>query len=501
MARRLWLLVPLAAAVALLALLRGEEPPPRAPPRPRLLEGETLRDLPVVAEEGPEREPVLLAGRVFGPDGAPAPRAEVRVVFPKTYELVRAGADGAYELPFDRSGRFLVEAALTTEYAPERAWVEVPEEGAPAPQDFHLKAAGAIFGEVTLGGVPAADAGVEIFAIDVMGGEEPVYDTGVRNGYFNFHFEPPRDVPLRLTAFSDEGFLRTPVRLVYRGGQLNAGRLDLVPYPALRIRMRLPDGSYAEEVSIVRPEDLGVDAERRRHVLYRWLPDARMVVPEEGDVTRRILIGGMDVGADRDPAENPFYLVEREVQLAVGTPRELEVLVRPGPLAVTARLLDGDGRPIAARIAHGEEEVATGDDGSFRVVVPHGGLVTIWLAALQVPGFGWIALDPGADEHALLLDADDPGAACRLDLRGRVLALAAIATIVELRGPGRWSFYPPGLPGATVGRLSPRLPPGEYTWNRHVARTDARGRTTFDPPSGSGTVTIGEGGLAVLDAR
>ncbi len=509
MGRRLLVALALVACVALVFLVRRAASPPRAPPLRGLLEGETIRDAAEEAHDLPVREPTILRGHVYGPDGRPIEKAEVRVVYPKTYTLVRTSDDGVYELPFEKSGRFLIEAALTIELAPERVWAEVPEHGEPLPLDFRLKPAGAIFGEVTLQGVPVGDAGVELYVIDLFGDAELVHDTSARNGYFNFYYDPPKDVPLRLDVKSDEGILRVPLQLVWRGEQVNAGRIDLVPYPSLRIRMRLPDGSHAPEVRTCRPEDLepnplwgdGGVPPTWEFAPVRFIGTrSRVAIPEEKDLTVRLVF----VGTERPQAEDAdeelrTFMVERDVDLAFGRVRELDLIVRPGPFAVTSRLVDERGRPVHARLSLGDREAATLEDGSFQIAVPHGGLHTIRVAALEAPGFGWVDLDPGAREHRLLLDADD-SKECVFELGARVIAVTTAPAWVELEGPG-WSFTPLTPAGATLARLSPRLDGGDYAWTRATVRMDGEHMDTLDPVSRSGVVTIEGGILSVIDAR
>ena len=184
--RKALVIAALVGCAALVWFLRRETTAPRAPPQRGLLEGETLKDASEEASNLPGREPTILTGHVYRPDGGPVEKAEVRVVYPRTFTLVRTGEDGEYWLPFEKHGEFLVEAALTIEYAPERAWVKIPAHGSPPPLDFRLKPAGAIFGEVTLAGVPVADAGVERLARDRFGDAAGVPDTSARYGYLNF---------------------------------------------------------------------------------------------------------------------------------------------------------------------------------------------------------------------------------------------------------------------------------------------------------------------------
>ena len=507
--RQALVIAALVVCALLVWFLRRESTAPRAPPHRGLLEGETPRDAPETAEDLPGREPTILTGFVYGPDGRPLEKAEVRVVHPKTYTLVRTGANGAYELPFERHGDFLVEAALTIEYAPERAWVRVPEHRSPPPLDFRLKPAGAIFGEVTLAGVPVGDAGVELYSIDLFGDAELVHDTSARNGYFNFYWDPPKGVPLKLDVKSDEGILRTPLSLSWNGVQVNTGRLDLVPYPSLRIRMRLPDGSHAPEVMTCRPEDLQPNPLWRDGGVpptwdfkpVRFLgTKSRVAIPEQKNLTLRLVFVGSERPRDED-GEVPVrtFLVEREVDLAFGRVRELDLIVRPGPFTVVSRLEDGHGRAVRARLRLGDREAVTLDDGSFQLAVPYGGLHTVRLAGLDAPGFGWVDLDPHQPENSLLLDADDRRPLV-LDLGARVLVVTTAPVLVELEGAD-FAFDPVEPLGAVLARLSRRLDAGRYTWTRATVRIDAERGVRVDPVSRSGVVTVEDGVLSVVDAR
>lgn len=506
--RKLLVLVLLGACLVSLLLLRARDGPVARTARSGPREGESLRDLPPDAPEpGTVRdEPAVLRGRVFGLSDAPVAKAEVSVLVPRTYELVRTAEDGGYELRFERAGQYLVEAALTSEYAPRRAWVEVPAQGDPLPMDFHLEPAGTLFGEVTMGGLPVRDAGVELHAPGVGGVEELVRDTTVRDGYFSFPFAPPEGVPLRVDADSDDGFLREARFVTYRGAPLNVGKLELVPYPALRFKMRLPDGRVVSEVRILRRDQLRIDADARRHLPELWPEEhSRLVVPERRDVNRTLLFAWLDHPGDGDvdPALCPFYLVEREVQLVVGQPRELEIVVRTGPLAVTSRLVDGLGHPQQARISFGTDEISTASDGTFATVAPHGGLATLWLVGWDVPGHGWFDLDPRTGEHALLLDVDDP-AICKMDLDARVAGLAIAPSRLQVEADparpesdnaARWWWYPQEPAGRAIARLSHRLHPGAYRWKLW------RGGGWGGAPTAEGTISVKSTGLTVLDVR
>jgi hypothetical protein len=193
------------------------------------------------------------------------------------------------------------------------------------------------------------------------------------------------------------------------------------------------------------------------------------------------------------------YMVEREVDLAFGRVRELDLVVRPGPFTVVSRLDDGHGRAVRARLRLGDREALTLDDGSFQLAVPHGGLHAVRLAGLDAPGFGWVDLDPRQPENTLLLDADDRRPLV-LDLGARVLVVTTVPALVELEG-ANFGFDPLEPLGSTLARLSPRLAAGRYAWTRATVRIDAEGGVHVDPASRSGVVTVEDGILSVVDAR
>lgn len=504
---RLLALALLAAAALSLLLLREGRDRAEAPARPAARDNERLIDLPPeLPPEAPTRSaPAVLRGRVFGLGDAPVAKAEVAVLVPKTYDLVRTDEDGSYELRFERAGRHLVEASVSGEYAPKRVWIDVPAEGDPAPLDFHLEAAGTLFGEVTMDGLPVAEGGVDLYAPGDGGAEKLVSDTTVRDGYFSFPFAPPSGIPLRVDATSDDGFLPEPRFATFRGERLDLGRLELVRYPTLKFRMRLPDGRVADDVRVVKRDLIWVDVDTRLPRITFWPKEhSRLIVPERHDVTLRLLFASLDgrLGQDVDIEEPPLYVVEREVPLAVGQPKEIELVVKPGPFPVTSRLVDGTGRPQQARIALGTEETRTAPDGTFTVIAPHGGLVTPWLLSWDVPGHGWFDLDPRSDAHALLLDADDP-ATCRLDLDARIVAFATAPCRIELEsdppGPGsdnqaRWWWSPQEPAGRPVACISRALHPGAYVWKAW----QGGGPGT---PTAEGRITVKKEGFAVLDLR
>jgi hypothetical protein len=505
--RKLVVVAVLVACLASLLLLRARDGPAARPARAGLREGESLVDLPPDAPEpGAARtEPAVLRGRVFGLGDAPVAKAEVFVAMPRTHDLVRTAEDGTYELSFERAGQYLVEAALTSEYAPCRAWVEVPAHGDPLPRDFRLEPAGTLYGEVTMGGFPVADAGVELHAQGATGAEELVRDTTVRDGYFSFPFAPPENVTLRVDASSDEGFLPEPRFVTYRGAPLNVGKLELVAYPSLRFRMRLPDGRVSITVRVLRRDQLRADPDARRHLPELWPEEhSRLVLAARKDVRPRLLFACRDDHGDpnADSEACPFYLVEREVELPVGQPRELEVVVRRGPIQVTSRLVDGLDRPQHARISLGTQEVSTAPDGTFTLVAPRGGLVTVWLTGWEVPGHGWFDLDPRSPEHALLLDVDDP-AITRMDLDGCIVGLAVAPSFLAVeqdpQAPGnqtraRWWWRVQEPASRPVACLSYRIVPGAYKWKHW------RSAGEVGAPS-EGAITVKSAGFGILDLR
>jgi hypothetical protein len=503
MGRRLVVFFAVAACVALILLLqRGGVF--------RAASQSGLPESPVETKEAPEhaeppgepiptREPTFLPGHVYGPDGGPVEKAEVRVVHPKTYDLVRSDKDGVYKLPIDRSGRFLIEAALTTELAPARAWVEIPEDGEPAPLDFRLEAArGAVFGEVMLEGVPVEEARVGLSAIDVSGNDKPVHDLALQNGYFNFYVDPPKDVPLRLDVTSVYGVLRAPVRFTWTGKPMDLGTIELTPYPSLRFRMRLPDGSYAKGAISYPKEYLQQEFQYRLELARPYADQMNgLFLPEKQDVTiRRVFIAAPPLPTDweargESPLFAPAFMVEREVTLPFGRTQEIEVAVRPGPLVVASRLLDRERRGFRGRLRCGENEAATAEDGAFTLTVPHGGLHVVHLVGLDVPGIGSVELARDVPAQSMLLDADHP-ADLVCDTGGRILLLAnapCAFRVTYTRGKQEvWSAS--AAEGTRASCFSPRLP-GTYLWTWDDTRGTLR----------SGEIRVEEGALAVVDAR
>ncbi|HEX5137236.1 MAG TPA: carboxypeptidase-like regulatory domain-containing protein [Planctomycetota bacterium] len=495
MGRRLVVLFALVACVVLVLLLqRGgvfRAPSRSGPPESPVERKDAPEPAEPPGEPVPTREPTFLPGHVYGPDGSPVGRAEVRVVHPKTYDLVRSDKDGAYRLPIDRSGRFLVEAALTTELAPARAWVEIPEDGDPAPLDFHLqRARGALFGEVTIEGVPLDDARAYLTATDSSGAESPIHDMALEGGYFNFYLDPPKDVPLRLDVKSPYGILVAPPRFTWTGKPMDLGRIELTPYPSARIRMRLPDGSYAKGALPVRKEELQQDIQYMAlAALPHSGPHGLLLVPTQEDVTTRCVFIAVLKGDDLAP-----YMVEREVTLFFGRRQEIELVVPRGPIVVAGRLLDREGRGLRGRLRCGESEAATGEDDTFRLTVPHGGLHVVHLVGLDVPGIGSVELARDVPAQSMLLDADHP-ADLVYDTAGRILLLAnapcAFRIAYDLRNRTRDVWSAGAAEGTQASCLSPRLAAGSYPW----ACDDTRGRVR------SGEVVVEEGALAVVDAR
>jgi len=508
--RAVLVLVPLALATLLIWwLARPAASPPDRADRPSgfLREGESVRSRPQgewTADQPELAVPSVLRGRVYDPNGRPVPKAEVAAILPKPYTLVYTGDDGSYAIEFTRPGRALIEARLTIDLAPVRKVVPIPDTGDPPPLDFHLKAAGQIFGEVVVEEAPVLDGWVDLYAVDLWGDRHDALDTSIENGFFTFYWEPPRDVPLQLVVKSVEGYMTEPIPVVYRGEKIDLGRIRLVRYPTLLVRMRLPDGTYAGEVCACQVGALSTDG-GRLGLGEALAMDSKIVIPQEGNVTERLVL---------QDGEQQYTLV-RDVELALDQLRELEVVVRPGPFYARQRLVDEHGVPIRARLRLPDgPETETGADGSFSLEVPHGGAFAVLITELRVDPFGWVCLQESEDAGALF-DADGVLDACVLPLDRRVLVVATRDASVHMRrdeagagGPEAWwgrDIRVDG-PAALAGLLSPPLHAGTWRWTRGVRTEVSVGSHSVwsfeHPPIEDGElVNLAARGLTVLDLR
>ncbi|MHC4133916.1 MAG: carboxypeptidase-like regulatory domain-containing protein [Planctomycetota bacterium] len=482
----------------------------RAPSRPAAVgvrPGDRLRALPQGdwTEPGPERpEPAVLRGRVFNVLGEPVDRAEVAVLWPKPYQLTFTRTAGRYELRFERPGRYLLEARLTLDLARSRPIVEIPAEGDPSPLDFHLEAAGIVFGEAAVEEAPLRRGAVDMGVIDLFGDAQWVQDTECENGVFSFYWKPPRDVPLRVVIRSLEGFMEKPVELRYEGRRVDLGRIHLTRYPTLKVKMRLPAGKYAAQVHAGYARDLRPELRQLAeesvwddalptHVWDDGLPTERLaenshvLIRKKHHVTERLVFWDRETGR---------YRVIRDVELLLDQMRELEVAVRPGPLTVRRRLTDEHGRPLRARVAFETGPPAETDaEGLFAVTLPHTGVFTLHLTALHDPDHGWIPLPRSSRRpwNPFLLDTDDPRSACTLPLDGHLLVVTE-RTVVIVTDGGRFCWKVGAPDGELIGALTPvALEAGRYRWSPgDVPSEDWHLGTPFD---------VGESGVTVLDVR
>jgi hypothetical protein len=174
--------------------------------------------------------------------------------------------------------------------------------------------------------------------------------------------------------------------------------------------------------------------------------------------------------------------------------RELEVVVRPGPLTVRRRLTDEHGRPLRARVAHETgRPFETDTDGFFAATLPHGGVFTLHLAALHDPDLGWIPL-PRSNRrpwNPFLLDTDDSRSACTVPLDGRLLVVTAASVKIVTEKGRRWRID--GTGGEVTGALLTRLEPGPYRW--------CPGTVRFDEWEQGNPFEVRASGLTVLDVR
>jgi hypothetical protein len=472
---------------------RGRQPSRPAPVAVR--PGDRLRDLPQGdwPEPGPERpEPAVLRGRVFNVLGEPVWRAEVAVLWPKPYRMSFTGADGSYELRFERPGRYLLEARLTIDLARSRPIVDIPAEGDPSPLDFHLEAAGTVFGEIAVEEAPLRRGVVDMEVVDLFGDAQYVQDTECENGVFSFYWKPPREVPLRIVVRSLEGFMEKPVELRYEGGRVDVGRIHLTRYPTLRVKMRLPDGRYADEVQAGYARDLRPE--------LRWLGEEQVEddgLPREWLAeSSHVLIRKKQHVVEKLVLWSGRHRVIRDVELLLDQMRELEIAVRPGPITVRRRLTDEHGRPLRARVAHESGRPSETDtDGFFAATLPWSGVFTLHLTALHDPDHGWIPVPRSYHRPwtAFLLDTDDPRSACTLPLDGRLLVVTE-RSVVIVTGEGRFRWRVDDAGGEVIGALTPTaLEPGRYRWCPGTVSSDEWNRgTPFE---------VGASGVTVLDLR
>jgi len=510
--RRWWILLPVALCGGLLWLvLDGDDAGARAVgPREWVTEqGDRVR----ILEGGPgdhvrgrpkRAVPAVLTGVVYDPYGRPVEKAEVEVLLPKPYRLHLSSGNGRYEIEFVHPGEYLLQAALTVDLAPQRKRVVVPAEGQPDPVDFRLRQAGLVFGEVVVGQRPVTKGFVDIEVGDLFGDWEYEVETTIENGFFSIPREPPRDVPLRAKVVSPDGFLEEPVRFRYEGERVDLGTLVLTRYPTLLVRLRLPDGTWADEVFAGE----GIGPARRTLLGPRsdGLPDpisvdshVRLDAPE--DRTMRLAIWAGPRGR---------YRVVREVHLARGQLRELEITMRAGPTAVRRRLTDGRGDPIRARLRLGARPaLESGPDGFFDATLPWSGVHTLHVEELFVPDVGWVNLVTRLyAAPSFLVDADDPAAPCVLPFEGRVLLVAAPGTAVALGEPGGSSLAF-GLGDEQRTRpFGALLGPFDFDELRLVRagpkRTSGPGQTWRDwtyPDRGGVRVVLDKDDLTVVDAR
>lgn len=484
--------VPVVATIALLLFVlreggpggrtdRDEAPTAAAP------EAAAPRPAPVEVDFGsvPDREvPATLRGTVFDPHGRPVPGADVMVLRPKLLELVHTGEDGRYELSLSQPGPHLVEAGLTIHLAPQRLEVLVPDEGDPAPLDFHLGEAGFVFGEIVASGHPVSKGNVDVYQ-----GEEWILDTTCEHGIFCFTEEPPKDVTLHLRIETPEGAATGPVEFVYEGERVDLGRIEFVRYPAVRVRMRLPDGTLATTIH----------AGHARGALF---DQGRVSCPQDGivEVGPTVLVTALQpVQASLVLCDAGDCYVVCDFLLEPGKLVEAEVAVRPGPVTLRTRLVDEYGKGIRARFARRDGPVAESrEDGAFAVELPHGGLHALELQAVHVEGIGWVPLRQlGPDKRGFLVDADRPGSPGVLDLDRRVLLVTEGPTYVSVDGP--YLSLSGSAGEGPLGLLSRPLEPGPQRYWKHE-RKELRHLVPLTPDEGV-AFDLAPRGLTVVDTR
>ncbi len=484
-------------------------------------QGDTVRILDGTGDHVRERSrrevPAVLTGVVFDPYGRPVDKAEVEVLHPKPYRLYFTSTDGRYKLEFKHPGEYVVQASLTIDLAPVRKTIVVPESGDPPSVDFRLKQAGPVFGEVIVGQRPATKGFVDIEVGDLFGDWQYEIEATIENGFFSFPREPPRDLPLRIRVISDDGFMKEPIYFRYTGEHVDLGRLALLRYPTLLMRMRLPDGSEAGEVYAGEAAELKPEQRYMARLVADGLPDdissdSRVLIRERKDRSMRLVFWA---------GPRHEFRVVRDVELVRDQLREMEITMRPGPITIRRRLLGKGGDPIRARFqlaggrpgntgASGVVE-ESGVDGYFETTVPWSGIHTLHLRGLYLVGLGWIDLPPRAAlSVGFTVDADAPATPCVLDLDGTILLVGRAGSPVALAPPKEPSAPRYGLghdtrPGIFGVLIRPSKGLREMRWVRALKkRNRGAGEIWSDwayPERGGTRFRITKNDLTIVDAR
>jgi hypothetical protein len=318
-------------------------------------------------------------------------------------------------------GVHLIEAEHHIDMAPQRRRIVVPETGDPGELDFHLQAAGFLFGEVV-----AADAPVVRAEVDIYQGDTWVLDTYAENGFFNFSDEPPRHVPLELRVTSPAGQLAKPFVFTYKGTPLNLGRIDLTPWSEARIALFTPDGAaLGSHVRAFLADEVGPRLFGKSGEVRSGLEKARGFEIEKGVIRVQ--------GHERSECDVVFWSrnfggrdlqLRRRVKFSPHPAPLAEYRFKPGPIEVRSRLVDEHGGPLVAKLRLLEgEPIETDPTGAFSLQVPWSGLHSLQVTALLLKDAGhWVELT--ADYRwplpGVLLDADRPERPCVLALDRRV---------------------------------------------------------------------------------
>ena len=490
-------LVPLLAVGVLVALIvgRNESSSGHAERagRPDPAAAAPVPGAPHSATASTKHQARVIRGRVMGPYGRPVRMADVSQMQPESHELEWTDEAGRFELQVPGPGRYVLQAVLEGDLAPQRKSVVVPPDGDPPEVEFLLRAAGRVYGELFLNGRPVQEGYVDLFD-----GEEQIAEAQTHDGFFTITDELPRDALLRLEAIAPPGgFLDPPMTVRIGDAPVDVGRLDLTPCIKLVVRLFRPDGTESRRVWHAPVEgfarafegDIGpfLGAGWKSGPIYRRPGPLRLVLRD----------------ASRD------ILIPHDFDLEAGMPEEVAVLIPPGPIRHRGRVLDERGGPVRARLRPGFEApiIECDDGGAFEVRLPHGGLFALWLVGLYLRDHGWVDIE--RVRYGVLVDTTRRRSPSRFRLGGRVLVRAKGDRPYRLKREGdgeicRISSTTPRSVRAKESSkdyavLTPLLEPGWYRWSRAV--TIEGGRWRYADAPASARFQVRDDRLNVLDLR
>jgi hypothetical protein len=378
-------------------------------------------------------------------------------------ERTRTGSEGGFVLPiasWRRGAMLRVQApGFATGYA-SAGWPA--SEVAERALEFSLRPAAALSGTVA-----GATKGLTVTLHEAHGASLSVETDP--EGRFTLDDLPagiPFEVRLLLPApegEDDEDFTRRERRvgLLAEALVLEPGEHRLVAWNApqlcvVRGSVRVAEG--AERVRFLEVER-AYSPEEPHFLGEKKYPDL-LPVSAEGSFTLELASGTWWLGPPAHGAD-VFVPRARRLEIAEGV-RELEVvLVLEQTLHVAGRVLDPDGRPVArARIesAHGEKDVSSAADGSFRYPMFEGDALELQAHARGFLDSEWTTVAVGQQDVVLQLNRAGELAVEVLDARGDHVEKGKVWALKELFGGGIETSHT-----VKEGDAELLLPTGRYT--------------------------------------